>query len=160
MRFFIALGSNSGDRTSLLAAAIDELEAAEIRVVRRSSVYETDPVGGPKGQPDFLNQVIEVDVPFGARELVQRTSAVETALGRDRSREQPQGPRTIDIDILLGDETVAEEGLRVPHPRMTERAFVLVPLAEIAPELVLPGRGSIRALLESVSTRGVRIVAK
>lgn len=149
-----------GDRTSFLAAAIDRLERRDIRVVQRSHVYETDPVGGPPGQHDFLNQVVEIDVPFGARELFERSGVVESSLGRDRSREQPQGPRTIDIDILFGDEMVMEPNLQVPHPRMVERAFVLVPLAEIAPEAVVPGHGPVRSLLAALpGTEGVRIVS-
>ncbi len=162
MRFYLSLGSNLGDRAANLEAACTALSERDARIVRRSRVYETDPVGGPPGQPDFFNQIVEVDVPFGARQLFERTAAVETALGRDRSREERNGPRTIDIDVVLGDEQVADGDLVVPHPRMAERAFVLVPLAEIAPEAVIPGHGAVRDVLGSLgesATRGVRIVA-
>lgn len=157
MRFFLGLGSNVGDPRSNLNAALDALGAAGIRVVRLSSVYETEPVGGPAGQPAFLNQVVEVDSPFDARALLRATQKIEASLGRDRSREERWGPRTIDIDILCGDQTVEHPDLTIPHPRMAVRAFVLVPLSEIAPEALIGG-SPIHELLDRVGVEGVRRV--
>ena len=134
-RAYLGLGSNLGDRRALLRQAIDALDWGDITVTQRSRVYETTPVGGPEGQPEFLNQVIAVDTALDARGLWERCSAVEAALGRSRDHEPRWGPRTIDIDLLIfGDEIVLEPDLVVPHPRMHERAFVLIPLAEIAPD--------------------------
>jgi 2-amino-4-hydroxy-6-hydroxymethyldihydropteridine diphosphokinase len=147
-RAFLALGSNLGDRRALLAQAIEALAGGAVSVTARSSVYETDPVGGPDGQPLYLNQVVAVETTLEARGLWERCSAVEAALGRARDHEQRWGPRTIDVDLLLcGDETGEEQDLRVPHPRMHERAFVLIPLCEIAPDAEVPGRGRARDLV-------------
>jgi 2-amino-4-hydroxy-6-hydroxymethyldihydropteridine diphosphokinase len=141
-RAYLGLGSNLGDRRALLAQAIEALDWGSVSVVARSRVYETDPVGGPEGQPLFLNQVIGVETDLGALGLWERCAAVEAALGRARDHEPRWGPRTIDIDLLLyGDETIDELELTVPHLRMHERAFVLVPLIEIAPDAVIPGLG-------------------
>jgi 2-amino-4-hydroxy-6-hydroxymethyldihydropteridine diphosphokinase len=108
-----------------------------IRVRRSSRVWETDPVGGPP-QGDFLNAVIEVESPGEPRSLLAAAHRVEAALGRERSIRW--GPRTIDIDVLLvGDRTIDEPDLIVPHPRLVERGFVLLPLLELEPDLALPG---------------------
>ena len=147
-RAFIGLGSNLGDRRALLTEAIEALDWGEIKVVARSSVYETEPVGGPAGQPAFLNQVIAADCAVDARAVWERCHAVENALGRARAAEVRWGPRTIDLDLLLfGEHVIDEPDLIVPHPRMHERAFVLAPLIEIAPDIEIPGRGSAAALL-------------
>jgi len=142
-RAYLGLGSNLGDRRVLLRQAIDALDWGDISVTQRSSIYETTPVGGPEGQPDFLNQVIAVETTLDAHGLWERCSAVEAALGRSRDREPRWGPRAIDIDLLLfGDEVIADPGLIVPHPRMHDRAFVLIPLAEIAPGVRVGDLGS------------------
>jgi 2-amino-4-hydroxy-6-hydroxymethyldihydropteridine diphosphokinase len=141
-RAFLGLGSNLGDRRANLAAACEALDWGPVRVIARSRVYETDPVGGPTDQPSFYNQVIAVETSSSARELWERCTAAEAALGRARENEQRWGPRTIDIDLLLfGDDVIDEPDLTVPHPRMHERVFVLVPLLEVAPEVVIPGLG-------------------
>lgn len=138
-RAFIALGSNLGDRAAALRGAIEGLHARDIRVLRSSAVYETDPVGPP--QPAYLNAVIEVETDLDARALLERCLAVEADLGRERT--ERWGPRTIDIDLLtFGSQVVDEPGLVVPHPRMRERAFVLVPLGDLtgeAPEVDASG---------------------
>lgn len=145
MRAFIGLGSNLGDRLAQLRTAMSGLPD----VVAASSVYETEPVGGPEQGP-YLNQVVELDTDLGPRELLRRAHALEAAAGRERA--QRHGPRTLDVDVLLvGDVTVADDDLVVPHPRMWERRFVLVPLAELAPDLVSPeaiaaAHGEVRAL--------------
>jgi 2-amino-4-hydroxy-6-hydroxymethyldihydropteridine diphosphokinase len=139
MKVHLALGSNMGDRAGNLARAVEALGERGIRIVRESSVYETEPVE-LREQAWFLNSVAEVETKLTARELMQTLLEIERSMGRERR--VPKGPRVIDIDILFyGDEVVCEEGLQIPHPRMTERRFVLVPLAEIAPDLRHPGLG-------------------
>jgi 2-amino-4-hydroxy-6-hydroxymethyldihydropteridine diphosphokinase len=135
---YLGLGSNLGDRLAKLASAVEALAAqAGIRVARSSRVYETDPLGGPT-QPEFLNAVVEVETDLAPRELLEACGRVETELGR--VRDERWGPRTIDVDLLTyGEETIDEPDLVVPHPRMHERAFVLVPLAELDADPPLPG---------------------
>lgn len=132
VRAFLGLGSNLGDREANLRRAVELLGAAgRIRVVRTSSLYETDPVGPP--QPDYLNAVAEVATTRSPRELLDVALDVERELGR--VRDERWGPRTVDVDVLVyGDERIDEPGLTVPHPRMHERAFVLVPLRELDPD--------------------------
>jgi 2-amino-4-hydroxy-6-hydroxymethyldihydropteridine diphosphokinase len=133
---FIGLGSNLGEREQNLRAALERL--SELGRLRSSAVRETDPVG-VTDQPKFLNAVAELHTQLPARELLDRLLGIERDLGRDRSVETRWGPRTIDLDLLLfGDEVIDEPGLTVPHPRLAERGFVLEPLYEIDPELVLP----------------------
>ena len=137
----MALGSNLGDRRAHLRAAVAGLPG----VVAVSPVYETEPVGGPSRQPPYLNAVVELDTDLGARELLEVGQALESAAGRVRA--ERWGPRTLDIDVLLlGDQAVDEPDLVVPHPRMRERAFVLVPLHDLAPDLVgeRPADSSVR----------------
>ena len=132
MRAFLGLGSNLGDREALLRAAV----ASMPDVVAVSPVYETDPVGGPEQEP-FLNAVVELDTELGPRELLELCRRLEADAARVRI--ERWGPRTLDVDVLLvGDLSVDEPDLQVPHPRMWERRFVLEPLADLAPELV-PG---------------------
>lgn len=148
---YLGLGSNLGDRHANLAAALEALDWGDTKVVARSSIYETEPVGGPAGQPWFLNQVVAVETSLEPRALWERCSAVEAALGRAREGEERWGPRVIDVDVLLyGTERIGEPDLEIPHPRMHERAFVLVPLVEIAPGAEVPGRGRARALLDEL----------
>jgi 2-amino-4-hydroxy-6-hydroxymethyldihydropteridine diphosphokinase len=135
---FIALGSNLGDRAANLAAARAGI-AVDVSVMSASSIYETEP-WGPAGQGRYLNQVLRGETALKPHALLAKLHEIEHRLGRDRGREERYGPRTIDLDILLYDDMrVAESGLTIPHPRMLERAFVLAPLAEIAPELVVGG---------------------
>jgi 2-amino-4-hydroxy-6-hydroxymethyldihydropteridine diphosphokinase len=137
VRSFLALGSNLGDRLANLQRATDLLGAAPgIRVRGSSRVWETDPVGGPD-QPDYLNAVVELDTDLSPHELLSAAAGVEHALGR--VRDVRWGPRTIDVDILLmGALAVDDDNLVVPHPRMTERSFVILPLLELEPDPVLP----------------------
>lgn len=148
MQAYLGVGANLGDPPNTLAAVPAALRSRSVFVTAASRLYRTAPVGGPDGQPDFVNQVLEVSTMCSPRELLEVCRAVEFAYGRDRAAEEPGGPRTLDIDILLiGDLTIDERDLTIPHPRMHERAFVLVPLAEIAPDLVLPGRGTVASQL-------------
>lgn len=134
MRAFLGVGSNLGDRWAALRAAV----AAMPDVVAVSPVYETEPVGGPSGQPPYLNLVVELDTERTPRQLLETARRLEAAAGRVRG--ERWGPRPLDVDVLLVDDLVVDEpDLRVPHPRMAERRFVLAPLADLAPELVPAG---------------------
>ena len=139
-RAYLGLGSNLDDRLALLQGAVDGLAAAAgVTVVAVSSVYETDPIG--PDQPDYLNAVVALDTELSARELLDLAHSLEQAA--HRVRQERWGPRTLDVDVLLvGDERVHEPDLEVPHPRLHERAFARVPLADVAPdvEAALPGR--------------------
>jgi len=136
---YLSLGSNLGSRDSNLKRAIELLHGPELRVARISPVYETAPVDMPD-QPWFLNIVVQAETTLGPGELLARTQAVEQALGRKRAA--PKGPRKIDVDILLyGTSTVDEADLKIPHPAMGQRRFVLEPLADLAPDLCHPVDG-------------------
>jgi 2-amino-4-hydroxy-6-hydroxymethyldihydropteridine diphosphokinase len=144
-RAYVGLGSNLGDRQGHLRAAVDALTAHGLAPSAVSSAYESDPVGPP--QPDYLNAVVEVRTDLSARDLLTTLKAIEGELGR--AHRERWGPREIDLDLLLfGDEAVAEEGLTVPHPELTKRSFVLVPLLEIAPYLDLPSGEPVSAFCE------------
>jgi 2-amino-4-hydroxy-6-hydroxymethyldihydropteridine diphosphokinase len=149
-RAYVGLGANLGDRERTLRAAVDALAAeAGIEVVSVSTLRETEPLGVGE-QPRFLNGAVELETTLTARELLDRLLAVEQRFGRVRIPGE-HGPRTLDLDLLLyGDETIDEPGLTVPHPRVHERRFVLEPLAELAPGLVVPGRGDMESLLRGV----------
>ena len=129
-RAYLGIGSNLGERLSYLQLAVDHLAAADgVTVVDVSPVYETAPVGGPE-QPDYLNAVVAVDTALTAHELLGVAQGIEAAA--ERVRTVRWGPRTLDVDVLLvGDERLDDPDLVVPHPRMTERAFVVVPLADL-----------------------------
>jgi 2-amino-4-hydroxy-6-hydroxymethyldihydropteridine diphosphokinase len=138
---FIGVGSNVGDRAAHVAFAFDALDrAAGIRSVRRSTIHETAPVG-PPGQGPYLNAVVELAVSLAPVELLRVLLDIERRCGRDRATEIRFGPRTLDLDILTwgaaepGGARIDSPGLVVPHPRMHDRQFVLVPLAELHPEL-------------------------
>lgn len=143
---FIGIGSNLGDRETHLRGALELLSAEEgIKIVAVSVLRETEPVG-PVEQGPFLNGAVHVDTELRPKELLERLLDIEERLGR--VRRERFGPRTIDLDLLVyGDEVLDEPGLTLPHPRLHERRFALEPLAELAPGLVLPGRGPVSALL-------------
>lgn len=151
---FIGLGSNLGNRADNLAAARAALGRDVLDIAAASSIYETDP-WGPVPQGRYLNQVVRGDTALAPRALLAELFRIERALGRDRGREQRFGPRTLDLDILLYDgRSVREPDLEIPHPRMMQRAFVLVPLAEIAPDLVVGGV-AVRDQLARIDRTGV-----
>ena len=139
---YLGLGSNLGDRLGNLQAAVEGLHQADgIRVVASSRVWETAPVGPP--QPDYLNAVVRVETDLSPADLLAACRRVEDALGR--VRRERWGARTIDVDVLLFDaRTVDEPDLVVPHPRLTERAFVVVPLLELDPDPILPDGRRVR----------------
>jgi 2-amino-4-hydroxy-6-hydroxymethyldihydropteridine diphosphokinase len=147
---YIGLGSNLGDREATLRGALARLNAAPgVRVVAVSSFRETDPVGLTE-QPKFVNAVAAVETELEPRGLLETLLSIEQAMGR--TREGPRfGPRTIDLDLLLYEDRIVEEpGLRVPHPRLHERTFVLEPLAELEPGLTVPGLGPLERLLRNL----------
>ncbi|HEY8760807.1 MAG TPA: 2-amino-4-hydroxy-6-hydroxymethyldihydropteridine diphosphokinase [Candidatus Dormibacteraeota bacterium] len=133
---YLALGSNLGDREAYLERARTELAARGVRILRKSTVHETEPFG-VRDQPLFLNQVLEVDWPGTPRDLLVAAKEVEAAVGRKQTYRW--GPREIDIDILLFDHlSVREEGLTIPHPGLREREFVMAPLRELRPDILDP----------------------
>jgi 2-amino-4-hydroxy-6-hydroxymethyldihydropteridine diphosphokinase len=146
---FVALGSNLSDPPAQIRRALQTLAAMpETRLVRWSSLYRNPPAGY-LDQPEFVNAVAKIETRLAPCDLLEQLLAIERAHGR--VREFPNGPRTLDLDILLyGERTVREPKLTIPHPRMLERPFVLVPLAEIAPETVVPGGGRIADLVKNV----------
>jgi 2-amino-4-hydroxy-6-hydroxymethyldihydropteridine diphosphokinase len=154
---YIGLGANlpscAGLPEATLAAAVERL-AGLGRIPARSSLYSTQPVGYSE-QPQFVNAVVALETEASARQLLDALMRIEKEFGRDRANAISNGPRTLDLDILLlGDSVIDEPGLRIPHPRLAQRAFVLVPLNEIAPEAVEPRtQRTVRELLQSFSAR-------
>lgn len=145
-RAYVGLGANLGPREVTILRAVDLLAAADgVSVVGVSQLRETEPVG-VVDQPAFLNGAVALDTTLSASELLETLLAVERELGRVRT--ERWGPRTIDLDLLaFGDEVIDEAGLTVPHPRLGERRFALEPLADLDPELVLPGLGRVADVL-------------
>lgn len=150
---YVALGSNLGDPCAQVAHGFEALAALPgTSLVARSRLYRTPP-WGVLDQPDFVNAAVQLDTMLSPRELLVALQAIEASAGRVRG--VPNGPRTLDLDLLLyRDQTIAEPGLVIPHPRLHERAFVLLPLADIAPDLEIPGRGRVTDLLARVDQRG------
>lgn len=146
-RAYVGLGANLGPREATILRAVDLLAAEPgIEMLELSSLNETEPVG-VTDQPTFVNGALALETELPPRELLDALLRVERELGRVRSGER-WGPRTIDLDLLLyADEVVDEPGLTVPHPRLHERRFALEPLAELEPELEIPGRGKVAKLL-------------
>src|SRR5689334_1424161 len=156
---YLGLGSNLGDRHANLSEAIRRLTNERVRVARQSSVWETEP-RDVLDQPWFLNQVIEVETELFPKQLFQRIQRIEREMGR--LKRTPKGPRLIDIDILLyGNAVVKSPELEIPHPHMTERRFVLAPLAELAPDLRHPVlKRTVRELLAGVAGQGAKQVSR
>ncbi len=153
---YVALGSNLGDRAGNLAAARDALGRSAVKIERASSIYETEPWGAAN-QGRYLNQVARGTTSLSPKALLARLLDIERALGRNRMNAERFGPRVIDLDILLYEGvTLSEPDLQIPHPRMMERAFVLVPLVEIAPDLTVGG-ARIADALAKLDRAGVAI---
>jgi 2-amino-4-hydroxy-6-hydroxymethyldihydropteridine diphosphokinase len=150
VRAYVGLGANLGEREATIRRAVELLSAEPgIDVVAVSALRETEP-WGPVEQPRYLNGVVELETDLPPHELLAVLLRVERALGRVRPGER-FGPRTIDLDLLVyGDVVRNEPGLTLPHPRLQERHFVLGPLAELAPGLVVPGRGTVASLLAAL----------
>lgn len=150
---YIGLGSNLGASEATLGEAFEALgRLPKTRLAARSSLYGSAPIGA--FGPDFVNAVAHLDTALEPQALLAHLQAIETAHGRERP--EPNAPRTLDLDLLLyGERRIDEPGLTVPHPRLHERAFVLVPLLEIAPDAEVPGRGRAAAMLASVAMQRV-----
>jgi 2-amino-4-hydroxy-6-hydroxymethyldihydropteridine diphosphokinase len=157
----IALGSNLGDRMRNIRAALEALRriTSDGEPVLAAPVYQTAPRLCPPGSPDFLNTVVEIGFDGSPLDLLEQTRRIERQLGRTRGAER-NTPRTIDIDLLYLDDEIQDDGeLTLPHPRIGERRFVLQPLADIRPELVLPGQSqSVRKMLEAIGTDETELV--
>jgi 2-amino-4-hydroxy-6-hydroxymethyldihydropteridine diphosphokinase len=154
---FVGLGANLGDAQAAVHSGIDALaKLHSTRLLRASSLYRT-PAWGVTDQPDFINAVALLETSLVPAELLDGLLAIEREAGRNRGQGLRWGPRTLDLDLLLyGDRIVDEPGLRVPHPHLHERAFALVPLLEIAPDVLIPGIGAGRDALARMETAGVQ----
>jgi 2-amino-4-hydroxy-6-hydroxymethyldihydropteridine diphosphokinase len=159
MRAFIALGSNLGDSKQQLLDAIEKLSnLPNSHVLARSHLYRTPPWGKLE-QPDFLNAVVVLETPMLPHDLLDALLQIEREAGRLRNGER-WGPRTLDLDLLhVACQTVNDERLTLPHPHISERAFVLLPLNELAPDLEIPGQGRVNDLLRAVDTQGCEAMA-
>lgn len=153
---FLSLGSNLGDRLDHLSKAVTALaKQPKIKVLKVSSVYQTKPVGGPE-QDDYLNAVVKIQTELSAHELLGVTQSIENNEGR--VREVRWGPRTLDIDVLTYDDLIsADDKLTLPHPRISERAFVLVPFFEIDPQATISGLGKVADLYQQIAKFDVQL---
>ena len=153
---FVGLGGNLGDAVATLRSAVQALAGLpETRLLRGSSLYRT-PAWGLEQQADFINGAAMLETRLEARPLLEALLAVERDFGREREASSRWGPRTLDLDLLLyGDVVIAEPGLQVPHPHLHERAFALVPLLEIAPDILIPGQGRARDALSSLDISAI-----
>ena len=163
IRCYVALGSNLGNPAVTVDEAIEALAALRGSILRAmSSLYRTAPVGISeklRHQPDFINAVVVLDTRLPPHELLDELFAVEAHFGRQRSVRN--APRTLDLDLLLyGDLVVDDERLTLPHPRLHQRAFVLAPLAEIVPGLLIPGHGPVEALLEECRDQRIHALSR
>jgi len=154
VRAFVGLGANLGEPEAQVRRAIAALgQFPRTRLAAASSLYRSAPVGVGE-QPDFINAVAQIETALSARALLEELLTTEARFGRERP--SPGAPRTLDLDLLLyGEQVIEEPGLAVPHPRMYERAFVLMPLAEIAAELSIPRKGSVKTLLAACRNQKV-----
>lgn len=159
MRAYVALGSNLGDSRQHLLDAIEALAALpQTAVTARSRIYRTPP-WGVTDQPDFLNAVVALETALEPHDLLDALLAIERAAGRQRNGER-WGPRTLDLDVLhVAGRAINDERLTLPHPHIADRAFVLLPLHDVAPELEIPGRGRVADLLRGVDTQGCEPLA-
>lgn len=155
MKAWLGLGSNLQQPAEQLKTALSRLAGkGGIEVLRTSSFYQTPPWGDER-QDDFINAVVQIETSLEPVGLLRELQSVEDLMGRKRSSRR-WGPRLIDIDLLLyGDQQLNMDGLEVPHPRMHERAFVLIPLAELEPGLEIPGRGSVESCLQQIDCSGI-----
>jgi 2-amino-4-hydroxy-6-hydroxymethyldihydropteridine diphosphokinase len=154
---YIGIGSNLGDPVVQVREAIEALgDLPDSILVARSSLYRGKPMGPPE-QPDYVNAVIALDTVLSPEALLVALQAIEQRLGRDRSAEEKWGPRLLDLDLLLyGSREIRSVELTIPHPGMHERDFVLIPLAEIAGDITIPGRGTLSAFLSRCENHSLR----
>lgn len=153
---FVGLGGNLGEVAATLRAATDALaHLPETCLLRSSRLYRT-PAWGLERQPDFINSVVALETSLGPHRLLDAMLRIERGFGRKRGGGPRWGPRTLDLDLLLhGDAIVEQAGLRLPHPHLHERAFALVPLLEIAPDILIPGQGSAQDALSRLDTSAI-----
>ena len=153
---FVGLGGNLGDAVAALRSAVQALSGLpQTRLLQASNLYRT-PAWGLQQQPDFINGVAMLETQLDPRALLEALLGVERDFGRDRQAGSRWGPRTLDLDLLLyGDAVIGEPGLQVPHPHLHERAFALVPLLEIAPDILIPGQGRARDALSSLDISAI-----
>jgi 2-amino-4-hydroxy-6-hydroxymethyldihydropteridine diphosphokinase len=158
-RAYVGVGGNVGDVETTLAEAMWALDSMPQTSMRaQSRMYRTPPWGNTE-QPPFLNAVVELQTRLAPRVLLDLLLEIETRFGRDRSEGEKWGPRELDLDLLVyGEEELDEPGMHLPHPHLRERAFVLVPLAEIAPQLEIVGVGKVSELLQAVDTTGIEAI--
>ena len=151
---YVGIGANLDDpRTQVLVSFRELDELPHTRLVKRSSLYRSAPVGYAP-QPDFINAVAQLETGLPAERLLAELQAIEARHGRRRSF--PNAPRTLDLDLLLfGESPMSAPGLTIPHPRMHERAFVLAPLVEISPDVEIPGRGAAKPLMDSTKNQKI-----
>ncbi|WP_242104290.1 2-amino-4-hydroxy-6-hydroxymethyldihydropteridine diphosphokinase [Lysobacter sp. M2-1] len=154
---FVGLGANLGDAPATVREAMRALDVLpQTRLLRASRLYRSR-AWGVETQPDFINAVAMLESRLPARSLLDELLAIERAHGRERAAEVRWGPRTLDLDLLLhGDSIIDEPGLRVPHPHLHERAFALLPLVEVAPDAVIPGRGLARDIAAVMAGEGIQ----
>jgi 2-amino-4-hydroxy-6-hydroxymethyldihydropteridine diphosphokinase len=153
---YIGIGSNLGNPVAQVQEAIAELEAIPDSIlIARSSLYSSKPMG-PPGQPDYVNAVVAIDTVLSPQALLQDLQTIEARQGRERAAEK-WGPRTLDLDLLLyGGKVINTVALTIPHPGLHERDFVLIPLEEIAGDINIPGRGTLRAFLSRCENHSPR----
>ncbi len=159
---YVGVGGNLGDAAATLHAAFMALDRLAHTHLRRVSRLYRTPAWGNTAQPDFVNAAALLETGLDARSLLDALLMIEREFGRQRAADGSDrwGPRTLDLDLLLYDDAVIDEpGLRVPHPHLHQRAFALLPLVEIAPDAIIPGRGSARAALAALDTTGVEALA-
>jgi 2-amino-4-hydroxy-6-hydroxymethyldihydropteridine diphosphokinase len=156
---FVGLGGNLGEVAATLRAAMDALARLPMsRLLRASRLYRT-PAWGLEQQPDFINGAVALETSLDPRELLYALLRIEREFGRERDGGPRWGPRSLDLDLLLhGDAIVEEAGLRLPHPHLHERAFALVPLLEIAADILIPGQGSARDALSRLDTSAIEAI--
>ena len=155
LRAYVGLGANLGDAAAALESAVAAMaEISATTVVARSRTYRSAPLDATG--PDYLNAVVAIDTELSASELLIALQRIEQAHGRERPF--PNAPRTLDLDLLLfGDQTIDIPGLQVPHPRLHERAFALLPLNEVARDVLIPGRGPLRQFLSGVAQQRIEV---
>jgi len=159
IRAYVGLGGNVGDVEDTLMEALMAIDGLPQTSIRAQSRLYRSPPWGRTDQEDFINAVIELRTRLAARVLLDYLLEVETRFGRVRAEDDKWGPRTLDLDLLIfGEESLDLPGMHVPHPRMHERAFVLVPLSEIAATLEIPGRGQVSDLLAAIDSSGIEAI--
>lgn len=156
VRVYIGIGSNLGEPRAQVEKALQSLQLLSVNgEFTASPLYQTTPTG-PQDQPDFINAVAGFLTLLSAQDLLQALKAIENSQGRQRDGVR-WGPRTLDLDLLLyGNESIDMDELTVPHPRIRERAFVMVPLFDVAPDISIPGQNDLQVLMKKVSREGVR----